>query len=173
MSKERPTKITQSSLENAALHYLERYDSSSANLRQVLIRRLRRASMREIEVPEDAVVWVDAVVAKLVRLGYVDDQRYTSAKVSSLRARGASTRKVLASLASKGVGQELIQHALQAVDEQCEDGELNAAMIFARKRRLGPYRLQNRSEFRDKDLAALGRAGFGWGVAKTVIDLEE
>ena len=46
-----------------------------------------------------------------------------------------------------------------------------AANNYARRRRLGPYRLaENRKEKRDRDLASLARAGFKYNDAKSIID---
>ena len=173
MSKDRPVPYTQSSLENAALHYLERFDSSSANLRRVLLRKVSRAAGANDSPGDDALAMVEAVIAKLCGLGYVDDRRYANAKAHALRSRGSSARKVEAGLAAKGVGRDLIRQAMDSLDEPSEDGELKAAMTFARKRRLGPFRGQDRALNRQKDLAAMGRAGFDWSVAKQVIDSSE
>ena len=50
---------------------------------------------------------------------------------------------------------------------------LAAARRTARRRRLGPWRGEDqRAARREKDLAALARAGFSYSVAKTVIDGE-
>ena len=46
-------------------------------------------------------------------------------------------------------------------------------MAFARRRRLGPFRTAGRAEHRDKDLAALGRVGFSYQMAKRVVDAED
>ncbi len=172
MSKDPPARITQTYLENVALHYLERFASSSANLRRVLLRRIHRSTSHWGEEPESAIALMDEVIQKMIRLGYLDDARYAVAKASALRARGGSTRKVRAGLASKGVDTDLIDQALAQLVEQGDGGDLDAAYIFARKRRLGPYRMSARAEFREKDLAALGRAGFSWSVAKQVIESE-
>jgi regulatory protein len=54
-----------------------------------------------------------------------------------------------------------------------EDGdEAAAARALARRRRLGPYRPGERAPYRDKDLAALARAGFRYDVARAVVDGE-
>ena len=47
-----------------------------------------------------------------------------------------------------------------------------AALRFIQRKRLGPYRLSSRQEYRDRDLAALARAGFGYETARSVIDTE-
>jgi regulatory protein len=51
-----------------------------------------------------------------------------------------------------------------------EGDELAAAHALARRRKLGPYRAGERASFRQKDLAALARAGFAFGIAREVID---
>ncbi|MEY3012663.1 MAG: hypothetical protein RIT45_1398, partial [Pseudomonadota bacterium] len=44
---------------------------------------------------------------------------------------------------------------------------------YARRRGLGPYRFSDRAERRDKDLAAMMRAGHAMRVARAVIDAAE
>ena len=62
----------------------------------------------------------------------------------------------------------------ELVEEVDGDTDIAAARAYARRRRLGPWRLSEvRAEHRDKDLAALGRAGFAWEVARAVVDGEE
>ena len=61
----RPRKITLEYLDKAALFYLERYASSSENLKTVLRRKVWR-SAREHEVDqEQAEVWIGETVARL------------------------------------------------------------------------------------------------------------
>ena len=54
------------------------------------------------------------------------------------------------------------------------DPALQAAVAYVRRRRFGPWRLDpgKRSERREKDLAAMVRAGHRYGVAKKVLGLE-
>ena len=58
-------KITEKRLENIALFYLQRYESCSSKLRDTLKRRVRRAKMQGIEVPDDANQWIENVVNKM------------------------------------------------------------------------------------------------------------
>ncbi len=47
-------------------------------------------------------------------------------------------------------------------------------MAYARKRRLGPYGNPGaREDRREKDLAALGRKGFGYDMARRVIETDD
>ena len=173
MSKDPPARITQTYIENVALHYLERFASSSANLRRVLLRRIHRSIAHWGGEADQPLADLEQVMQKLTRLGYLDDARYAVSKAGWLRAKGGSTLKVRAGLAAKGVDKELIDQALSQLSEQDGNDDLSAAWILARRRRLGPYRQDKRQEHRDRDLAVLGRAGFSWGVAKEVVDSED
>jgi regulatory protein len=139
-------------LEAAAFHYLGRYASSVENLRRVLGRKTADREM------------IDAVVAKCVRLGLLDDSGYAAARTASLARAGTSRRAIAERLRAKGLDGETIRGALSAVNE------LAAACALVRRRRLGPYRpAAQRAAFRDKDLAALARAGFPLEIAREVL----
>ncbi|MBI3447254.1 MAG: regulatory protein RecX [Magnetospirillum sp.] len=166
-----PPKISASYLENAALHYLERYSSSRANLRRVLLRKVDRSLAYWGGEHEEMAALVDAAIARLAAIGYLDDAAYAETKVRSLHRRGKSTRLIAASLAAKGVGAETVQAALGTLDE---GADLVAALALARKRRLGPFRPAGyRAELRNKDMAVLGRAGFSFEIVRRVIEAED
>jgi len=66
----------------------------------------------------------------------------------------------------------LAGHADEGGRATSED-DLAAAIAFARRRRIGPFRLDAaRDASRERDLAALGRAGFGYELARRVIEAE-
>src|SRR4051794_33887978 len=88
-------------LENAALHYVERYASSAENLRRVLQRKLKRAvEDGRAKIGADAV---DALVERFRAAGLVDDAVYAEGRVASLARQGASRRAIAQRLAAKGV----------------------------------------------------------------------
>ncbi|MCK7611445.1 regulatory protein RecX [Roseibium sediminicola] len=160
---------TQDRLTRSALHYLERYASSEANLRRVLERKVLKACTALELDPSDFSEMVDTVIEACVRNGLINDKTYAETKAAGLRRRGGSTRKIEAHLTAKGVDRATIEAVLQDND-QSDD---NAAWVFARRRRLGPYRSSGkRAERRDKDLAAMCRAGFSFEIARRVIDAE-
>ena len=43
-------------------------------------------------------------------------------------------------------------------------------MAFARRRRLGPFRMKDREEKKSRDLASMARAGFAYDLALKVIE---
>jgi regulatory protein len=170
--RRKPRAITPAYLEKAALFYLERYASSSQNLKAVLRRKVWRAA-REVEIDRDAADgWIDAVVAKLQRAGLLDDKAYAEMRVMSLRRQGESARAIRMKLAAKGVDAETIVRALDRQEDENDD--LAAAIAYARRRRLGPFRAAaQRDERRDKDMAALARKGFGLEICRAVIDASD
>lgn len=168
-----PRKASPKSLENAALHYLKRFSSSEENLRRVMMRRVGRSARAHGTDREEGAAWVDELVAKLARTGLVDDRRYAEGRVHALHARGTSIRIITAKLREKGVPAEIIEESIAALRDEQPDAELEAAIRLARRRRIGPFRIKPPVEGqREKDLAALARAGFDYGTAKKVADAE-
>ncbi|HJT06410.1 MAG TPA: RecX family transcriptional regulator [Stellaceae bacterium] len=165
-----PRQATASHLENAALHYLERFSSSSANLRRVLLRKVARSARAHGTDPTEGAGLVEAIIARYLQSGLLDDAAYAAQKAASLRRRGTSLYGIRGKLALKGVEAELIGATLERLDEDEGSGDLAAACALARRRRLGPYRPPGaRAEHRRKDLAAFARAGFSLDVARRVL----
>ncbi|WP_306226418.1 regulatory protein RecX [Bosea beijingensis] len=161
-----PRRITPDYLQRAALHYLERYSAPAAQLRRVLARKVALSCRHHGEDPAAHAATLDEVVSRCIASGLVDDQRFAEARAATLRRRGRSARAVAATLAAKGVGRELAARASNVGDEE----ELAAARKAARRKRLGPWSRGDRGASRQKDLAALVRAGFTITVARAVID---
>ncbi|NBJ09385.1 regulatory protein RecX [Microvirga arsenatis] len=164
-----PRKVTEAYLQRAALAYLERYASSAENLRRVLRRKVDKRCRLRGEDPAEFQDMIDEAVAKSLRSGLIDDTRYAQARVATLRRRGGSARAIQAKLSAKGVDRTTIAAALE---DGHEDDEEQAARAFARRRKLGPFRPGERAPYRDKDLAAMARAGFRFDVARSVIEGE-
>jgi regulatory protein len=167
-SRRPPRQVTPAYLQRAALAYLERYASSAENLRRVLRRKVDKRCRLRGEDPAAFHEMIDEVVAKSLRSGLIDDSRYAEARVATLRRRGGSARAIQAKLTAKGVDRSAIAAALEGE----EGNEEEAARAFARRRKLGPFRPGERASYRDKDLAAMARAGFRFDVARNVIDSE-
>ncbi|HEX6103287.1 MAG TPA: RecX family transcriptional regulator [Alphaproteobacteria bacterium] len=159
-------------LEAAALRYLERYAASARHLERLLLAKVRRSAELHGTDAEGGARFVRELIARLQGSGVLDDRRYAEGKAQSLRRRGGSARSIRASLAARGVGREEVETALASADEgsMAEEADLAAARRFAQRRRLGPWRGKDRAAHRLKDMAAMGRAGFAYEVARRVID---
>ncbi|MFZ5792772.1 MAG: RecX family transcriptional regulator [Pseudomonadota bacterium] len=157
-------------LEAAALDYLARYAASTGAVRRVLERRIRRRAADDEEAAQ-ARATLETVLAKLVRQGFLDDRRYAAAKAESLARQGRSQRWIRARLAAEGVAPDLIRAALARLAEGVPQPDLAAAIAFARRRRLGPFRPESqRPAMETKDRAALARAGFDYRTTRTVLE---
>lgn len=171
-----PGPVSAAWLERAALHYLERYSASAEMLRRTLARRVDKRARARGEDPAAFAELVEAAVSRALGAGLVDDARFAQARLATLRRRGASSRGVSAKLAAKGVPREVVAAAMAAEREAEVDGEAGAveeaaARAYARRRRLGPHRPADaRGDNRERDLAALARAGFSYALARRVID---
>ena len=162
--------VTPAALEAAALHYLERYASSVENLRRVLMRRIERAARAGAIERADGRARVADIVERLRQRRLVDDAAYADGRARSLSRQGRSRAMIARRLAAKGVEVSAIEAALETLAEAGET-DVQAALRFARRRRLGPFRAaKERAVRRDRDLAALGRAGFSYEVARRVVD---
>jgi regulatory protein len=168
-----PRQATPQSLENAALFYLGRFASSSENLRRVLMRRVERSARVHGTDRDEGRAAVDRIVARFEASGLVDDGAYAAGRAAALHRRGVSRRLIRARLMEKGVSPETIETALAGLAETAGDTDLAAAANLARRRRLGPYRPPAaRADWREKDLAALARAGFSYDIARRIVEAE-
>lgn len=169
--RRKPKPATQERLRKAALYYIDRYATSAEHLKSVLMRRVSRsARLHETDIQEGQA-WIDEIVADLVTRKLVDDRAFAETRARSLHRGGASRRKTAMSLKSKGVGNSDIEAALSALEETHANAEFVAARNYARRRRFGPWRnADEREERRDRDLAAMARAGFSFQMAQRVID---
>lgn len=168
-----PKKATARYLENAALYHLDRYATSRAHLARLLMMRVERSARAHGTDREEGAELVETLLDKLTRTGLLNDRNYAETRARSLHRRGSSARGIRADLAAKGVAADLIEPALAALKESSTDPEVEAAIVYARKRRLGPYRNQEqREEKRERDMAALGRKGFSYELVRRIIDAE-
>jgi len=173
---ERPTPpLTAARLERAGLDYLARFSASADRVKRVLVRRVRRAALIAEEnqpIDTDALlIAIDALIARWIASGVINDSAYAEAKAASLHRRGLPKTRIALKLKEKGVGTPIVD-AVLAQDPDLSD-DLAAALSLARRRRLGPYRLaEKRAEFYQKDLASLARAGFDRRTAMTVLNAE-
>jgi regulatory protein len=172
--RDRPSARTLSpaSLEADALRHLQRYAASVEQLRRVLTRRIERAAPAHGSDPAQAQQWLEALLAKLIRSGLLDDGAFAETKAHALRTAGQSARAITQRLLQQGVATELVEREVARAETGLPERE--AARIWARKKRLGPYRQDpvQRAARRQRDLASLGRAGYSYEIAVEIIDGE-
>ena len=164
-------------IEEWALSYLGRYASTAENLRQVLRRRVRRRLAAEGEGDREAAAAVepliDALVERYRETGLVNDAAYAAGRARRGVTQGRSLRRIAAGLAAKGVDAADTAAAIASLRDEAADPELAAAIAFARRRRLGPFRRDPHprvpAELQRAELAAFARAGFSRRTADSVL----
>ena len=111
------------------------------------------------------------VASEMVQVGAVDDAAFAAGRARALMRGGRSHRAVAAHLATRGVAADRIESAiLNASDGVGSMGEtqLAAALMQARRRRIGPFRASEAATTpieHQRALASLARAGFDHDTA--------
>jgi regulatory protein len=172
-----PRKITPRYLENAALYYLQRYATSSGNLRTVLKRKIQRSCLHHKTDPSEFDAFLETLIGRYISSGLLNDKVYAEGRVNSLRRQGLSAQAIRAKLKLKGLPAAEIDAALTVIDEsnEAEDSELAAALALTKRKKIGRYRKAPLKDPKDgqKEMAALGRAGFSYDVARRALDWKE
>lgn len=166
-----PTKRMLIWAKNSAIYRLERQMMSEHQLAQAIAKKARQKFVG-INAAQ-----IEALSRHAVEFGHLvkalDDENYAEITTRSAVRAGKSRRQISERLKSKGIEAEIIANATQEIND------LNSALIFARKRRFGPYRREEADEKRkNKEMSAFSRSGFSFEIARrvfymTVEDLEE
>lgn len=157
-----PRPLDAEQLKALALHYAARYATTSARLADYLRRKLKQRPWTS-DTPPD----VEGLVTRLVALGYVDDALWAASKQREMQARGLGPRRVAQALHAAGVSAPS-----EDAPEDTPEPPIMAAVRFARRRRLGPFRRADAppgdADAR-KAMAAMLRAGHGFEEARRVL----
>ena len=153
-------------LNELALAYVGRFATTRAKLRSYLARKLRERGWDGGTAPD-----VEAMAERFAALGYVDDAAFALSNSRSLIGRGYGPRRVDQSLRTAGV-----QDADAApARDHAKAGSVEAALRFAERRRIGPFASEGGEpgdrKARERALAAMIRAGHGFGLARAILDL--
>lgn len=155
--------LSAQSLENRALYYLERFSATKQGLRQILSRKMKRHAGETYDAVAAAAL-IDTLLAKLEAGGWLNDARFAESRTATLARRGGSRRAIAAKLRGKGVSAALVAQNVCALDDQA------AAFAFAKRKHLGVFRPGETSPERlRKDMAAMARAGFSFGVIRAAL----
>ena len=160
-------------LTNKAFHYLGRYASTSSRLETIL----RKFAQRKLNRADPALLdqIIREVTESCVKLGYIDDEAFIRSQFRQGLRSGFSHRRILLKLAQRGISRDMAEAVMdeqtsRAADQR--DSELAAALIYARKKSVGPYsRVEHHPEDNDRHLARLARNGFPFDVATEVMAL--
>ena len=171
--KKPPKKISEKYLHNSGLAYLQRFTASSMHFKTVMTRKINKSCYHHLEQDRDeCLVMLSNVTENFIKMGLLDDEAYLKGMITSFRRRGLSSRQIDGKLRQKGYDGDSIKNALIAHDQyeyKTEfQGDFYAALTFARKKKIGPYDINEKYEF-DKALGIMGRAGYSFETAQKII----
>jgi regulatory protein len=160
-SPRQPVPLDAAKLQQLAIAYVGRYATTRAKLADYLDRKV---AMRGWDGEDPAPV--GAIVDRCAALGYVDDAAFAAARGAALSRRGYGARRIAQALRAAGIDSD----DAAPVEQNARDDALQAALAFAKRRRIGPF---SREEEVDpdqlrRDFAALLRAGHDSGIARRV-----
>jgi len=170
---------TPDSLTRAAEYYLARFAASESSLRRVLNTRLRRVAMsnpdfaanRELQAHLKSAI--ETIIENYKHSGIINDGAYAEMKRSSLRRAGRSRSAIKQKLQAKGLAAGVIDQALAEESDE-ENAELTAALIFAKRKKIGRYATVSvAADQQKKQIAAMARAGFKFGIIKRIINVTD
>ncbi|KQS02395.1 RecX family transcriptional regulator [Sphingomonas sp. Leaf357] len=106
-----------------------------------------------------------ALAEKFAELGYIDDRAFGEARASAMARRGLGQRRVAGALRQAGIGEEDANALAPAIEERAID----AALTYARKKRIGPFALTAADRaLREKQIGAMIRAGHDFTLARRI-----
>lgn len=148
-------------LEQIALRYVERFATTEGKLVEYLARKLRERGWAGEDAPDPR-----GLAVRMVELRYIDDRAYAEMKAASLARRGLGARRVRQALQAARVGPE--DH--EAIAGQVAEAARDAALAFARRRRIGPFGDGEADRaLREKQFAAMLRAGHDMALARQIV----
>ena len=157
-----PPPLDTAALERLALRYVERFATTRAKLAEYLSRKIRERGWDGD--PADP----RALAERLAGLGYIDDRAFGEARAGAMLRRGLGRARVSGALRAAGVDGEDAAASAAIVAAGAQD----AALAFAKRRRIGPFAnaIPDRPT-RQKQIAAMIRGGHDMDLARKIVDM--
>ena len=171
-----PRKPAHLRMMNKAVDYLGRYASSRHKLAQIL-QRFATRKLTDYD-PDDIAAAIQQTIDRCSKLGYLDDQQFAVTVARSQRRLGRSQAVIRQRLRQHALNDDVIAQALAEADENRANGDLQAAIRFAQRRRLGPFAQRHSAhhqrldphQWKKRDLGTMARAGFSIVISQRVLE---
>ncbi|MFI5033945.1 MAG: RecX family transcriptional regulator, partial [Reyranellales bacterium] len=86
----------------------------------MLNRRVRKAEMADAPIIDNVKQTIEAIVARFVAAGMIDDRAFAQTKARSLHRRGTSTRLIRQKLKLAGVDGDTLDEAMAGLDQELD-----------------------------------------------------
>ena len=174
-----PRKPEHVRLMNKAVDYLGHYATSRHKLGQIL-QRFANRKLADYDA-DDIAAAIQQTIDQCSRLGYLDDRDYALTVARSQRRLGRSQAVIRQRLRQHALDDDIIADALNEADKNSPSGDLQAAIRFAQRRRLGPFAQRHGAhhqrldahQWKQRDLGAMARAGFSMAISRQIVDHDD
>ena len=157
------TTFSKEDIKKYALNYLNRYASSKKNLKFILLRKIKKLNVKE----RDYEAYIKDILRELEDKNIISDENLANSIAYNYARNGKSKKLIKYHLMKKGINSKDINSALEKLEDEIPDFEYEAAMNFAKKKKLGKFGNSNNKE---KDLSKMARAGFNYDLIKKILN---
>ena len=161
-------------LMNKALAYLSSFSSTENKLKNVLqtFSENHFKECKTTQVQKEIIL----IINRCKNLGYINDEEFTKNKVEKYNNAGTSRKAIILKLQTYGINKTLVNKVIEEFFDSKANTEFKAALIFARKKSLGPFNKRNINDNFQKVLnrwfGSFARAGFNYEVAQKVLNIK-
>lgn len=152
-------------IEAKAFWYLERYASSSKNLKDYL-----RKKVRDTDLNHDSELIISQIINNLEKQNILNDGVFSESKAKTFINKGWSLSKIKFRLKQLGINNETIDICIENIKTEEADIELIAASKLVKKRFIGSFRRKELDDkLKNREFGILARAGFNYALSKKVL----
>ena len=161
-------------LMNKALAYLSNFSSTENKLKKVLQtfseNHFKKCGVSQVQKE------IVSIINRCKELGYINDEEFTKNKVEKYNNEGKSKKAIILKLQNYGIDKIIVNKVIGEFYDSKSNTEFRAALIFARKKSLGPFNKRNLNDnfqkVLNKWLGSFARAGFNYEVARKVLNIK-
>ena len=161
-------------LMNKALAYLSNF-SSTENKLKIILQTFSKNHFKKFEINQ-VQKEIISIINRCKELGYINDEEFTKNKVEKYNNEGKSKKAIILKLQNYGIDKVIVNKVMGEFFDSKENTEFRAALIFARKKSLGPFNKRNLNDNFQKVLntwlGSFSRAGFNYEVAQKVLNIK-
>ena len=162
------------SLMNKSLSYLSKFSSTENKLNSILHsfseKYLKNVNKQQLSKE------IALVIQKCKDHGYIDDKKFTENKIEKYINLGKSKKYIIFNLKNYGINNSIIEECLDDFFNSKIDNNIKAAIIFARKKSIGPFYKKTTGsspeKLFNKWFGSFARAGFNYDISKKVLNFE-
>jgi len=155
--------FSKENIKKYALSYLNRYASSRKNLELILLRKVKKLGL----IKKDYESYIKIILKELEDKKIINDENLANSIAFNYSRKGKSKKLIKYHLIKRGINSEDINSALEKLEDEIPDFEYEAAINFAKKKKLGKF---GKSNNKQKDLSKMARAGFNYDLIKKILN---